>query len=305
MRKIRLGNRALEVPEIGLGCMRITGLETKQAVRELTGAAMDLGINFFDHADIYAHGDAERIFGEAVDPALRENMILQTKCAIRPGICYDFSKRHILESVEGSLERLNTDYIDILLLHRPDALMEPEEVAEAFNTLEQQGKVRYFGVSNQNPAQIELLNHYCGGKIIVNQLQLSIPHCHIIDAGLNVNTHSDAAINRDGGVLEYCRLKGITIQAWSPFQGGASKGVFLGSEAFPELNRLIDELAEKYHVTNNAIAVAWILRHPAKIQTIVGSTNRQRIADIAQAADITLTREEWYALYMAAGKQLP
>lgn len=305
MKKIRLGNGALEVPEIGLGCMRIAGLGTKKAVRELIDTAMDLGINFFDHADIYANGEAERIFGEAVDPSLRERMIIQTKCAIRPGVCYDFSKKHILESVEGSLKRLNTDHIDILLLHRPDTLMEPEEVAEAFDTLEKQGKVRCFGVSNHNPAQIELLNHYCGGKLLVNQIQLSITHCDIIDSGLNVNIHNDAGIDRDGGVLEYCRLKGITIQAWSPFQYGMFEGVFLGSEKFPELNRLMDELAGKYHVTSNAIAVAWILRHPARIQTIVGSTNRQRITDISRASQVTLTREEWYALYLAAGKQLP
>lgn len=305
MKKIRLGNGALEVPEIGLGCMRIAGLGTKKAVRELIDTAMDLGINFFDHADIYANGEAERIFGEAVDPSLRERMIIQTKCAIRPGVCYDFSKKHILESVEGSLKRLNTDHIDILLLHRPDTLMEPEEVAEAFDTLEKQGKVRCFGVSNHNPAQIELLNHYCGGKLLVNQIQLSITHCDIIDSGLNVNIHNDAGIDRDGGVLEYCRLKGITIQAWSPFQYGMFEGVFLGSEKFPELNRLMDELAGKYHVTSNAIAVAWILRHPARIQTIVGSTNRQRITDISRASQVSLTREEWYALYLAAGKQLP
>lgn len=305
MKKISLGNGKLEVPQIGLGCMRITGLGTKQAVRELIDNAMDQGINFFDHADIYANGEAESIFGEAIDPTLREKVIIQTKCAIRPGICYDFSRKHILESVEGSLKRLKTDHIDLLLLHRPDTLMEPEEVAEAFDTLERQGKVRYFGVSNQNSAQIELLNHYCGNKIIVNQLQLSIAHCDIIDSGFNVNIHNDAGINRDGGILEYCRLKGITIQAWSPFQYGMFEGVFLGSEKFPKLNRLIDELAEKYHVTNNAIAIAWILRHPAKIQTIVGSTNKQRIRDISQASDVVLTREEWYSLYMAAGKQLP
>lgn len=305
MKKISLGNGKLEVPQIGLGCMRITGLGTEQEVRELIDVAMDQGINFFDHADIYANGEAERIFGEAFDPTLREKVIIQTKCAIRPGICYDFSRKHILESVEGSLKRLKTDYIDLLLLHRPDTLMEPEEVAEAFDTLERQGKVRYFGVSNQNSAQIELLNHYCGNKIIVNQLQLSIAHCEIIDSGFNVNIHNDAGVNRDGGILEYCRLKGITIQAWSPFQYGMFEGVFLGSDKFPKLNRLIDELAEKYHVTNNAIAIAWILRHPAKIQTIVGSTNKQRIRDIAQASDVVLTREEWYSLYMAADKQLP
>ena len=305
MKKISLGDGTLEVPEIGLGCMRITGLGSVNAVRELIDAAMDHGINFFDHADIYAEGAAESIFGEAMPPSLRERMIIQTKCGIRPGVCYDFSKQHILASADASLKRLKADYIDLFLLHRPDALMEPEEVAEAFDTLKRQGKVRCFGVSNQNAGQIELLNHYCGNKIIVNQLQLSIAHCDMIDSGLNVNVHNDAGINRDGGILEYCRLKGITIQAWSPFQYGMFEGVFVDSDKFPELNRLLQELAEKYHVSKNAIAVAWILRHPARIQTIVGSTNKQRIADISQASDITLTREEWYALYMAAGKQLP
>lgn len=216
-----------------------------------------------------------------------------------------FSKEHILKSVEGSLKRLKTDYVDVLLLHRPDTLMEPEEVAEAFETLEKQGKVRYFGVSNENAMQMELLNHYCGGRIVADQLQFSIAHCDIIDSGLNVNVHNDAGTNRDGGVLEYCRLKNITIQAWSPFQYGMFEGVFLGSEKFPELNKLIGELAEKYQVTDNAIAVAWILRHPARIQTIVGSTNKKRVEDICKASDVRLTREEWYALYMAAGKQLP
>lgn len=305
MKKISLGNGALEVPEIGLGCMRITNLGSVKAVRELIDAAMDCGISFFDHVDIYAKGEAERIFGEAVDPALRERMILQTKCGIRPGLCYDFSKQHILKSAEASLKRLRTDHIDLFLLHRPDTLMEPEEVAEAFTTLEQQGKVRFFGVSNHNASQIELLNHYCGSKIIVDQLQFSIAHCDVIDSGLNVNVHNDAGIVRDGGVLEYCRLKEIAIQAWSPFQYGMFEGVFVDSDKFPELNLLLQELAEKYHVSKNAIAVAWILRHPARIQAIVGSTNKGRIADISQASNVALTREEWYALYMAGGKRLP
>ena len=293
------------MPEIGLGCMRITGLGSKAEVRSLIDTAMDQGINFFDHADIYAGGEAEAVFGEAAADIPREKMIIQTKCAIHPGTSYDFSKEHILKSVEGSLKRLKTDYVDVLLLHRPDTLMEPEEVAEAFETLEKQGKVRYFGVSNENAMQMELLNHYCGGRIVADQLQFSIAHCDIIDSGLNVNVHNDAGTNRDGGVLEYCRLKNITIQAWSPFQYGMFEGVFLGSEKFPELNKLIGELAEKYQVTDNAIAVAWILRHPARIQTIVGSTNKKRVEDICKASDVRLTREEWYALYMAAGKQLP
>lgn len=305
MKKINVSNGKLEIPEIGLGCMRITGLGEEKKVRELVDTAMENGINFFDHADIYAGGEAERMFGKVVEPSLREKMIIQSKCAIRSGICFDFSKEHILKSVDGSLKRLQTEYLDILLLHRPDTLMEPEEVAEAFDQLEKSGKVRYFGVSNENSMQMELLNHYCGNKILFNQLQLSIAHCDIIDSGINVNIHNDAGANRDGSVLEYCRLKNITIQAWSPFQYGMFEGVFLNNEKFPELNKLIDELAEKYQVSNNAIAVAWILRHPAKIQTIVGSTNKERVADICKASNITLTREEWYALYMAAGKRLP
>lgn len=305
MKTMKLGKSNLEVSEIGLGCMRITGLGSKAEVRSLIDTAMDQGINFFDHADIYADGEAEAIFGEAAADIPREKMIIQTKCAIHPGTSYDFSKENILKSVEGSLKRLKTDYVDVLLLHRPDTLMEPEEVAEAFETLEKQGKVRYFGVSNENAMQMELLNHYCGGRIVADQLQFSIAHCDIIDSGLNVNVHNDAGTNRDGGVLEYCRLKNITIQAWSPFQYGMFEGVFLGSEKFPELNKLIGELAEKYQVTDNAIAVAWILRHPARIQTIVGSTNKKRVEDICKASDVRLTREEWYALYMAAGKQLP
>ncbi len=305
MKKLYIGDGGLEVPGIALGCMRIAGLDTKNAVRELIDTALEHEINFFDHADIYARGEAERIFGKAVQGIPREKLIIQTKCGIRPGVCYDFSKEHILYSVDESLKRLNMEYIDILLLHRPDTLMEPETVAEAFDILESQGKVRHFGVSNQNAMQIELLNHYCDRKIKINQLQFSIAHCGIIDSGLNVNMQNNAAISRDGNILEYCRLNGITIQAWSTFQYGFFEGVFLGNERFPELNRVIDELAEKYQVTNSAVAIAWILRHPAGIQALIGSTNKQRIKDICKACDVKMTREEWYALYMAAGKKLP
>lgn len=304
MKNIKIANR-LEASEIALGCMRITGLKGTDEVRELVDTAMDQGINFFDHADIYGNGESEHIFGEAIKGIPREKMIVQTKCGIRTGLCYDFSKEHILESVDKSLKRLNMDYVDILLLHRPDTLMEPEEVAEAFDILEKEGKVRYFGVSNQNSMQMELLQHYCSQKLIINQLQFSVAHCDIIDSGLNVNVHNDAGCVRDGSILEYCRLKEVTIQAWSPFLYGFFEGVFIGSEKFPELNKMLDELAEKYHVTNSAIAIAWILRHPAGIQAIVGSTKKQRIAEICKASEIKLTREEWYALYMAAGKKLP
>lgn len=232
-------------------------------------------------------------------------MIIQTKCSIVPGIMYDFSKEHILNSVDASLKRLKTDYVDTLLLHRPDTLMEPEEVAEAFSKLHESGKVKYFGVSNHTPMQIELLNKYLNNKIIINQLQFSIMHTGMIDAGLNMNIKNDASIDRDGGVLEYCRLKDITIQAWSPYQYGFFEGVFLDNDKFPELNKKINAIAEKYAVTNTAIATSWILRHPAKIQTIVGSMNAERIKEICKASNITLTRQEWYEIYLAAGNKLP
>lgn len=304
MEYLTLPQTDLKVSKIALGCMRIADKSIEE-VEELVKTALESGINFFDHADIYAGGEAETVFGNALTPQLREKMVIQTKCAIRPGICYDFSKEYILNSVDGSLKRLKTDYVDILLLHRPDALMEPEEVAEAFEILEKSGKVKAFGVSNHNPMQIELLNQYCGGKICIDQIQFSAAHCPTIDAGLNVNIHNDAGCDRDGGIIEYARLKKMTLQAWSPFQYGMFEGIFIGNEKFPELNKVLDRLAEKYGVIQNAIAVAWIMRHPAGIQTIVGSTNLKRIQDISKASDIVLSREEWYEIYLAAGKMLP
>ena len=305
MKTITLNNTNLSIPEIGMGCMRIVELENADAVKSWVDTALENGINFFDHADIYGKGRCEELFGKVLTPSLRERIILQSKCSIRPGIAFDFSKEHILNSVDGILKRLNTEYLDVLLLHRPDALMEPEEVADAFRILKENGKVRHFGVSNQIPMQMELLSKYCDEPLLINQLQLSIAHCPMINSGINANMYNDSGINRDGGVLEYCRLKDITIQAWSPFQYGMFEGVFLGNEKFAELNKVIDNLAEKYNVTNSAIAVAWILRHPAGIQTIVGTTNKDRIAQISKASEIRLTREEWYALYMAAGNKLP
>ena len=305
MKTITLNNTNLSIPEIGMGCMRIVELENADAVKSWVDTALEHGINFFDHADIYGKGRCEELFGQVLTPSLREKIILQSKCSIRPGIAFDFSKEHILNSVDGILKRLNTEYLDILLLHRPDTLMEPEEVADAFRILKENGKVRHFGVSNQTPMQMELLSKYCDEPLLINQLQLSIAHCPMINSGINANMYNDSGINRDGGVLEYCRLKDITIQAWSPFQYGMFEGIFLGNEKFAELNKLIDDLAEKYNVTNSAIAVAWILRHPAGIQTIVGTTNKDRIAQISKASEIRLTREEWYALYMAAGNKLP
>lgn len=303
---IDLGPGTINASEIALGCMRMAGISVQDAA-DLLRTALDEGINLFDHADIYGDGRSEEVFAQAAKALSipRERMILQTKCGIVRQGYYDFSKEHILRSVEGSLKRLQTDYIDGLLLHRPDTLMEPEEVAEAFSQLHSSGKVRYFGVSNQNPMQMELLSKYLQQKIIINQLQFSIMHTGMIDSEINVNMQVDSSIDRDGGVLEYCRLKEITIQAWSPFQYGFFEGVFLNNHKFPELNQKIDEIAAAKGVPNTAIAIAWILRHPAKMQAVVGTTHAARLRDICKASVVTLTRPEWYALYKAAGNKLP
>jgi len=305
MKQINLGNVGLHASEISLGCMRMASLSKKEAAK-LIHTGLDGGIDFYDHADVYGGGKSEEIFADAIgmSPSVREKLILQSKCGIRQG-AFDFSKEHILESVDGILKRLKTEYIDILLLHRPDALVEPEEVDEAFNILFDSGKVRHFGVSNQNPMQIELLNKYLKHKPIVNQLQLSITNTGMIDAGINVNMQIDRSIDRDGSILDYCRLKDITVQAWSPFQYGFFEGVFLDNALFPELNAKIDELAEAKGVKNTAIAIAWILRHPAKIQTIVGTTNAERLKNMCEASNISLSRQEWYEIYRAAGNTLP
>ena len=236
--------------------------------------------------------------------ALREQMILQSKVGIRANM-FDFSKEHILEGVNGSLKRLQTDYLDILLLHRPDALVEPEEVAEAFDILHSTGKVRYFGVSNQKPMQIELLRKYLQQEIQCNQLQLSIPHSQMISNGIYVNMENEGAIDRDGSILDYCRLNQITIQPWSPFQYGFFEGVFLDNPKFPELNKVINRIAAAHGVSNTTIALTWLLRHPAKMQPVTGTMNIDRLKDCIKAADVSLSREEWYEIFIAAGNKLP
>lgn len=305
MKTMKLGSSSLEVPVVAVGCMRINSLEKAEAER-FVQSALEEGANFFDHADIYGGGACEEIFADAIhmNAEVREKIILQSKCGIRQGM-FDFSKEHILDSVDGILKRLKTEYLDVLLLHRPDALVEPEEVAEAFDKLESSGKVRHFGVSNQNPMQIQLLKRAVKQPLVANQLQLSITNTTMIQSGINVNMENDAAVNRDGSVLDFCRLHDITIQPWSPFQYGFFEGVFLGSDKFPELNQKIDEIAEKYNVTNTTIAIAWLLRHPAHMQPIIGTMNISRLQDCIKAGDVTLTREEWYAIYRAAGNILP
>jgi len=305
MKKINIGNSGIYASEIALGCMRIHGLTSVKAA-ELIRTALDEGIDFFDHADVYADGQAEEIFGKILksESIARDKVFLQTKCGIRDGY-FDFSKEHIIEAVEGSLQRLQTDYADILLLHRPDALMEPEEVAEAFSILHASGKVRHFGVSNQRPMQIDLLKRYVPFPLIANQLQFSIAHSHMIRSGIHVNMQTDDAVDRDGSVLEYCRLHDITIQPWSPFQHGFFAGPFLENMQYAELNSRMQHIADARGVTKTAIAIAWILRHPAKMQPIVGTTNIVHLKEICDAPDVKLTRKEWYEIYTAAGNTLP
>ncbi|UVI28335.1 aldo/keto reductase [Paenibacillus spongiae] len=305
MRTIKLGSSALEVPVIAVGCMRINSLDKVQA-EQFVQTALEEGANFFDHADIYGGGACEEIFADAIhmNDDIREKIILQSKCGIRSGM-FDFSKEHILESVDKILKRLKTDYLDILLLHRPDTLVEPEEVAAAFDQLESSGKVRHFGVSNQNPMQIQLLKKSVKQPIVANQLQLSITNATMISSGFNVNMENASAVNRDGSILDYCRLNDITIQPWSPFQYGFFEGVFLGNDKFPDLNQKIDEIAEKYEVSNTTIAMAWLLRHPAHMQPVTGTMNIERLKDCCKASEIQLTREEWYGIFRAAGNVLP
>ena len=309
MKTLSFPGTDLHASNIILGLMRIQKMSDEE-IRELVSAARDSGINFFDHADIYGsstHG-CEARFGEAVtlSSSEREQIILQSKAGIRNGY-FDFSQEHLLEAVDGSLEALRTDYLDILLLHRPDALVEPEEVAAAFDVLYSSGKVRHFGVSNHTPGQIELLKKNVMQPLLVNQVQLSITHAPIIAQGVAANMAGlDQSVDRGAGILDYSRLNDITLQAWSPFQKGFFDGVFVGDrESFPELNDQLEALAEKYGVTPTGIAVAWITRHPANIQVVLGTTKPERVRESAAGSDIPLTREEWYGLFKAAGYTVP
>lgn len=300
-----IGQTGIQATRIALGCMRMSDLKGKQA-EEVVGTALDLGINFFDHADIYGGGLSELRFRDAIKHlnVNRDKMIIQSKCGIREGY-FDFSKEYILSSVDGILERLGTEYLDFLILHRPDVLVEPEEVAEAFTKLRAEGKVKHFGVSNQNRFQMELLQSYLDEPLAVNQLQLSPAHTPMFDAGLNVNMLNKASIEHDDGIVDYCRLKRVTIQAWSPFQIDLSRGLFVNHPDYKELNETIAKLAKNYNVSSEAIVIAWILRHPAKMQAIVGSMNPFRLKAIDKANDIALTRKEWYDIYRSAGNILP
>ena len=308
MRYITLGQDDKELSEIVLGMMRIKDKSVKE-VEELVETALSVGINAFDLADIYGRGRCEELLGLVLKnrPDLREKMWIQSKCGIRMEefTYFDFSKEYILQSVDGILERLQVDYLDSLLLHRPDALMESDQVAEAFDLLYKQGKVRNFGVSNQNPMMMELLKKDVKQPLAVNQLQLSAAFTPGFESGFHVNMEDSQAAMRDGSIFEYCKLHDVVIQAWSVLQFGYFKGNFVGNEKFQALNQVLERLATKYGVTSSTIAISWILRYPAKMQAVVGTTNPKHLIEASQATNFSLTRKEWYEIYLAAGNNLP
>ncbi|HEW4818598.1 TPA: aldo/keto reductase family oxidoreductase [Streptococcus pneumoniae] len=308
MRYITLGQDDKELSEIVLGMMRIKDKSVKE-VEELVETALSVGINAFDLADIYGRGRCEELLGLVLKnrPDLREKMWIQSKCGIRieEFTYFDFSKDYIIKSVDGILQRLKIDHLDSLLLHRPDALMESDQVAEAFNLLYKQGKVRNFGVSNQNPMMMELLKKDVKQPLAVNQLQLSAAFTPGFESAFHVNMEDSQAAMRDGSIFEYCQLHDVVIQAWSVLQFGYFKGNFVGNEKFQALNQVLDRLAIKYGVTSSTIAISWILRYPAKMQAVVGTTNPKHLREVSRAANFSLTRKEWYEIYLAAGNNLP
>ena len=308
MKYIPFGQEKKELSEIVLGMMRISDKSVKE-VEDLVETALSVGINAFDLADIYGGGHCEELLGQVLKhrPDLRENMWIQSKCGIRieEFTYFDFSKDYILESVDGILKRLQVDYLDSLLLHRPDTLMEADQVAQAFEILHKSGKVRDFGVSNQNPMMMELLKREVKQPLMINQLQLSAAFTPGFDAGFHVNMEGDKAAVRDGSVFEYCKLNDMVIQAWSVLQFGYFKGNFVGKEQFQDLNEVLNRLSLKYGVSPSAIAIAWVLRYPGKMQAIVGTTNPKHLLEASQASNVNLTRKEWYEIYLAAGNDLP
>lgn len=302
----------LHTQQMLLGLMRLPQLNLSEATT-LLRTAYENQIIFFDTAYVYAEGKSEELLGAAIKEARlnREKIYIQTKTGTfydRPYRGYDHSQKHILATVDESLRRLQTDYIDVLLLHRPDALFEPEEIASAFELLAASGKVRHFGVSNYNPMQIELLKRYVNQPLEFNQLQLSLTHTGMIENGLYVNTKFPGSLDHDGGVLEYSRLTNMTIQTWSPFQHSSeiaeTAGLCLDKDKFPELNNKLREIAEFYGVDPSAIVVAWIMRHPAKMQVVAGTTNAKRLRKIVQGTKIHITHQQWYELYFAAGHKI-
>lgn len=310
MEYITIPHTDLKVSRLALGCMRLKEKNLAEA-ESLIKSALEAGINCFDHSDVYQKGECENLFGEILkrNPLLRKEMIIQTKCDIVPeyagGQRYDTSKEYILNCVENALKRLQCEYLDILLLHRPDALCDPQELAETFEKLHQTGLVRYFGVSNHSVSKMELLRKFTNQPLVINQVQLSIVHSYLFDSGFFVNMSNEEAVDRDNGMLDYCQLHDITLQAWCPLQASWADGTFLDNPKFPRLNRVLQRIANEYGTSKSAIAVAWLLRHPANIQPVIGTTSEQHLEELCKAVSIKLTRQQWYDLYMAEGKRVP
>lgn len=311
------------VSRLVFGCMGLGGGWNKDAItkahlkqtHECIDAAIAAGINFFDHADIYTFGKAEQVFGQALAerPELREHMYIQSKCGIRfeddkGPKRYDFSAKWIEESVEGSLKRLNTDYLDVLMLHRPDPLMEVEEIAQVFSCLQESGKVRNFAVSNMQQHQMNFLQHALDMPIVANQIEASLQKHQFVDEGVYAGNADGKDLNFTPGSVEYCRHFDIQIQSWGSLCQGLYTGGDLTNASQADINTsiLVNKLAALYDTTPEAIVLAWLLRHPALIQPIIGTTNVERIAASCGALNVTLSREHWYALYVSAkGHELP
>ena len=309
MKYLNVANGPQNASAIILGCMRMPALSVDEAAAMIR-TADELGINFYDNATCYGvNGEAETRFGDAFRQTgiRREDVFIQSKCGILSDKGeFNWTKENILSSVDDSLRRMKIDYLDALLLHRPDLLYEPEEVAAAFDELEKSGKVRYFGVSNVPPMLLMVLKKYVRQPLVFNQLQFSLDQSQLLDQTLYVNNlTTERSIDRDNGTLDYCRLHDMTVQAWSPLQHGFFKGCFVDDPAFPELNRVLGEIGETYGVPKTAVAIAWILRHPARMQAIAGTMNPVHLRDICEATKVTLTHNEWYRLYLASGKYLP
>lgn len=307
MRLQQVGQSGVEASRVALGVMRFAWGKTQDDVNESVRTALACGVNFFDSADIYGAGKSSQMLGQALSDlgVARESVLLQTKAGIRSGVCYDFSKAHLIEALDGELAALQTNYVDFFLLHRPDPLVDLDEFADAIAEMLASGKVRHVGVSNMGPWQVEMLQSVLSCHLEANQLQFGLGHTQAISSGLHVNMPDDAACERGSGVIEHARLRHMTVQAWSPYQFGIFEGCFIGNEKFPELNAKLDEVAAAHGTTSTTIATAWILRHPAQIQVICGSTSPEHIREACAAADIDLTREEWWDLYKAAGNDLP
>ena len=326
MEQLTLPHTDLKTSRLIAGCMGLGGgwapetllnAEHEKQARDFIDTALELGINFFDHANIYARGRAEDVFGRILKerPSLRGQIILQSKVGIRwandPAGTpqrFDFSYEHIIEATEAILRRLQTDRLDILLLHRPDVLVEGEEVARAFARLKQDGKVSHFGVSNQNRFMMDYLQHFLPDPLIANQLEMNLLHSGFAEAAISFNQTAPAYPDGWEGVVEYCRLNGVGLQAWSPLARGVLTGGDLKekSAATKSTAGLVKELANAHQVSGEAIVLAWLLRHPAKIQPVLGTSRSDRLRACAESVKVKLSREEWYRLFETArGKSMP